>query len=555
MAAIDPNTLGIKHHPECKREKHPPLFSNEASRILRQEPLDPPTCRELLGYAWSDISKLRSLPGYFSNLIYRIQLSFDPEMAKMPLPEKVPGHCLLGSLPDLSQANDPMEYMLSLKGKKGLTEFSLGPKLFYLVNDPRIALWVLRNSPRQVDGWEDFSPGGMSNIKNSRTHRHVVLGKLTSNALKEHFNPMLETCHDLVRLWTREMNTGRSINLKEWCSRFTLAGQGKEFFGTDLFRMGDHHKEQNFKIIDAMGGIFKELSSRITFQSIGFRSRHRLEQYKKRLFNALKPIFVEFWKELQDSFNSGNLDPERIRKLKTFGVTEEILKTGISEERINSDIKNFFGLLQALYETSATAATWLLYELAIHPEIQEKLAKEIKTKLEGNPPKSAEDFPAYLKKVIEELLRLHPPILATTRKNDNPKAFGKTSARVEEKPSRYQTKPGATFIISPQLLNRQGWGDDAEEFNPERFIIKEGLDMTSKKWRRENPTRLFTFINGPQACPGQDFARMKLATLAIFLLQNFKFEVDTEKTPLSVKPTFRITAHPSHPIYVKLTPR
>jgi cytochrome P450 len=67
-------------------------------------------------------------------------------------------------------------------------------------------------------------------------------------------------------------------------------------------------------------------------------------------------------------------------------------------------------LLFAGHETTALALTWTWYLLARHPEVAERLRRDVATVLAGRVPTGA-DLPSlpYIRMVVEEAMRLYPP--------------------------------------------------------------------------------------------------------------------------------------------------
>ncbi|KAK0438987.1 cytochrome P450 [Armillaria borealis] len=136
-------------------------------------------------------------------------------------------------------------------------------------------------------------------------------------------------------------------------------------------------------------------------------------------------------------------------------------------------------------ETSSTSLSWLLYELAVHPDHQSMIRAELKQS-------NNYDSMPFLNATIKESLRLHSnvPSLIRTAPHDDvlPLSGGKTLALPK----------GQTLVCSLYLYNRLPslWGDDAEEWNPARFL--------------DNPqsvslgvyANLMSFGAGPHSCIG-----------------------------------------------------
>ncbi|KAJ3618417.1 hypothetical protein MTP99_006414 [Tenebrio molitor] len=78
-----------------------------------------------------------------------------------------------------------------------------------------------------------------------------------------------------------------------------------------------------------------------------------------------------------------------------------------------------FVFFLAGFETSSTLMTFALYELARHPDIQVKIRSEVETALTKDDGKVSYDAiqdMKYMNQVIDETVRMHPPVPAVNRK-------------------------------------------------------------------------------------------------------------------------------------------
>ncbi|KAK0438963.1 cytochrome P450 [Armillaria borealis] len=160
-------------------------------------------------------------------------------------------------------------------------------------------------------------------------------------------------------------------------------------------------------------------------------------------------------------------------------------------------------LIIAGHETSGTSLTWLLYELAVHSEHQSIIRAELKQS-------NKYDSMPFLNAVIKESLRLHPVVhsLMHTAPHDDslPLSGGKTLT----------IPKGQTLLCSAYLYNRLPclWGDDAEEWNPARFLDK-ALPVSLGVY-----ANLFALFNWSMKC-----RIMEMQTILANLILHFEFSL------------------------------
>ncbi|KAJ7135106.1 cytochrome P450 [Mycena filopes] len=183
-------------------------------------------------------------------------------------------------------------------------------------------------------------------------------------------------------------------------------------------------------------------------------------------------------------------------------------------------------------DTVTCLTTFTVYMLAEHPDVLAKLRQEILEHVGEKGRPSAEDIKGmkYLRAVLNEVLRLYPPVPLNIR----------TSVKAVVWPA---TKPGGKPIYIPPntmipygpiVMHRRKdlWGPDALEFDPERFI-----DERLHKYLVPNPFIFLPFNGGPRICLGQQFAYQEASFILIRLLQSFS---KIELAPAAQPPDSRV---------------
>ena len=162
-------------------------------------------------------------------------------------------------------------------------------------------------------------------------------------------------------------------------------------------------------------------------------------------------------------------------------------------------------LFMAGHATTASALTWTLFLLAVHPGIHRDLVDELTGVLGGAAPQ-IDRLPALplLDRVIKESLRLLPPVMW----------WSKVAARpVELGP--YPIDAGAHVVFSSYITHRRPElypGPDT--FRPDRWLTC-----------TPGPYEYLPFSAGPRTCLGAGFATMEMKLVLAQLLQQWRPEL------------------------------
>ncbi|KAJ8913637.1 hypothetical protein NQ315_007354 [Exocentrus adspersus] len=174
------------------------------------------------------------------------------------------------------------------------------------------------------------------------------------------------------------------------------------------------------------------------------------------------------------------------------------------------------------FETSSTTMTFALFELAIHPQIQDKLREEISTVLKKHQDQitydSLNDL-KYMSQVIDETLRKYAPLSYITRECVEDYKVPGEDVVVEK---------GTRVVIPVRGIHYdEEYYPDPEKFDPDRF--------TEENKRNRHQYAHIPFGEGPRICIGQRFGIMQSKVGLTCILRKFRVTLDEEKTPLPLQ--------------------
>ncbi|EHH52027.1 hypothetical protein EGM_12391 [Macaca fascicularis] len=173
------------------------------------------------------------------------------------------------------------------------------------------------------------------------------------------------------------------------------------------------------------------------------------------------------------------------------------------------------------YETTSSVLSFIIYELATHPDVQQKLQKEIDTVLPNKAPPTYDTMlqMEYLDMVVNETLRLFPVAMRLER-----------VCKKDVEINGISIPKGVVVMIPSYVLHHDPkYWTEPEKFLPERF---------SKKNKDNIDPYIYTpFGNGPRNCIGMRFALMNMKLALIRVLQNFSFK-PCKETQIPLKLSF-----------------
>jgi len=302
----------------------------------------------------------------------------------------------------------------------------------------------------------------------------------------------------------------------------TLAIVGKTLFGTETEAEAEQVREA---LSETMKGFtramlpFAEFLDRLPLR----RNRHYL-----RARNVLDSIIYRIIDERRRSGEDrGDLLSMLLRAQDEEGDGGQMTDLQLRDEAIT--------IFLAGHETTANTLTWTWYLLSEHPDIEQRLHRELDSVLADRLP-TVEDFPRlqYTEMVITEAIRLYPPAWILGRR-----------ALKDYKLGPYIVPAGAILIMSPYVMHRDPrYFPDPFRFDPDRWTPEARASRPQFSY--------FPFGGGPRRCIGEGFAMMESIMVLATLAQEWSLRRASDQ-PIALQPL--ITLRPRHGMRMVLMSR
>ncbi|KAI6668070.1 hypothetical protein NL676_036582 [Syzygium grande] len=231
----------------------------------------------------------------------------------------------------------------------------------------------------------------------------------------------------------------------------------------------------------------------------------------KEIDHKVKGLLEDILTKREKAMEEGGVDDDDLLGLLLKSNMKEIQESGHQKGMSIEDvIQEFKGFNFAGQETTSVLLTWTLILLSNYQNWQDRARAEVLQVFGNNKP----DFDGLsrlkiVSMILNEVLRLYTPGFMTMR------TVHKTT-----KLGDIQVPPGVVLLVPMILIHHDPeiWGDDAKEFNPERFA--EGVSKATK-----NKLCFFPFSWGPRTCIGQNFALLEVKVALTLILQNFSVQL------------------------------
>lgn len=409
-----------------------------------------------------------------------------PGAGGAPVPEQR-GYWLVGCLPQFQR---PLHFFRALGQQGRVVRFRLGGVDCYLINSPEGIEQVLTNPDYTRDtpafhllkralGEGLITADGADH----RRRRRMLQPAFHKKAMQQWGDVIGLAAADMLAGWQleQEIDVGRSM------IDLTFRILGRILFSQDLQRSD---LQEAFAAIEAYVNQSRIISPPPFVPTPLNRRFRRARATLDRIITR----FIEEHRRRPQDFEGDVLS--------FLLQSKDAAERGLSPGEVLWEINE---LLPAGHETSASSLMWVWYLLAQHPEVEAHLHAEVGAVLGDRPP-SLDDLPRlpYVKMILQETLRLYPPIFTVSRR----------ASRAAEV-CGYHIPQRALLFLSPWVTQRHPayWGEP-EAFRPERFASQ---DDTS--WHRG---AYFPFGSGVHRCLGEHLALIEGQLIIAAIAQRYR---------------------------------
>ena len=382
-----------------------------------------------------------------------------------------------------------------------VVKFAMGPKTLYFFNHPDHAKHVL------ADNAANYHKGiGLAEA------RRLLLGDglLTSeDEVWKHQRRIMQPAFRRDRLAgvasvvtdagealkaRLSARVGETVDVSAEMTRLTMTVLGKSLLSADL------------SPLRMLGPAFEEAQDRAMFEMVSLGAipmwlpaprNLRFRRAKGQLEDAVQVLVA-------GRAHSGGRDGTDLLSL-LAGAYEGERDTVKRWRALRDEI---ITILLAGHETTASTLSWAWYLLSQHPEAGAAMHAEAVEVLGDRTPVS-EDLARlpYTTTVIQETMRLYPPVWGLTRRSVAADEVG-----------GYQLPADADVMISPYTLHRHpGFWPEPDEFRPERFAT--AAAVTTHRYA------YIPFGAGPRVCVGSHLGMMEATLIAAMFARDFRFEL------------------------------
>lgn len=350
-----------------------------------------------------------------------------------------------------------------------------------------------------------------------KAHR-ILMPAFGPMPIRGMFDKMLDIADQMLVRWER-FGESAVIDVADQMTRLTLDTIALCAFD---YRFNSFYQNEMHPFIDAMVDGLAEAGARSRRPDIANRVMMSSSRRYADDIHLMHSVADELIAERKRDPNAAHKKDLLNRML---DVRDPQTGETLSDENIRYQMVTF---LIAGHETTSGLLSFAIYLLLKNPEVLNKARATVDRVLGEEVPRP-EHRPGlrYVEQVLMETLRLWPTA----------PAFGVRPFEDTVIGGRYKftTRDVAMVLIPALHRDRKVWGDDVEDFRPERFDPEQERKLPANAWK--------PFGNGQRACIGRPFAMQEALLVLSMILQRFDLVEDDPSYELKIKETLTLKPH------------
>ncbi|XP_012277385.1 probable cytochrome P450 6a14 [Orussus abietinus] len=367
----------------------------------------------------------------------------------------------------------------------------------------------------------------------------------TSGKMKQMFFVMTECAEELAKCLDDTAKISKVVDIKDIIIRYTMDIISSAAFGLNSNSLKDpnngfhYYGEKTFRS--------QPMRNLIVFFAPSLAYLVKLRFLEK----SISDFFIRFFSDVVKMRKEKNIIKKdflnELMQLIDRGYTDDDEGNPNKPKSSTGALTMLEGTAQAFlifvagFETSSSTVSFCMYELALHPEIQDKLCEEIDVTLKKHGSLSYDSLTemTYLQKVVSETLRKYPPVPMLNR----------ICTKDCDLPSMdLHISKGMKLIIPVVGLHYDSnIYPDPDKFDPERFSPE---NVASR-----NSFTYLPFGEGPRFCIGNRFGLMQVKVALVTMLSRYRFSVcDKTEIPITYSPGVPVQ-RPRNGIYLEIKAR
>jgi len=454
-----------------------------------------------------------------------------------------------------------------------------GPKSFMVVSDPAMVKHMLRENVFNYDKGvlgevlEDVMGKGLipADFETWKVRRRAIVPGFHKTWLNFQVSEFGRAGKVLTDELHKVVSAGKSIDMEERFGSVALDIIGKSIFN---FEFGSCEGES--PVVKAAIQSLREVEHRAQtpFQywkipgvELVVERQRDFKQNMKILNSALNSCIQQALADRKEA-DLEELEARDYTKMDNPSLLRFLVDMR-GEETSGKQLRDdMITMLIAGHETTASALTWALFELAQNEPLLKQVQAEIDTVMAGK------DFPGYeevqqmemVRLCLMESLRMYPEPPLLIRRALEEDTLPKGAAGVDTKVLR-----GMDFFISIYNMQRsEKYWPNPNKYDPERFkrAFKNpevpswaGYDPANWKGRLYPDEQAcdYAFVpfgGGPRKCVGDIFSVLEGSVVLAMVLRDFTFEFTAPtEDPSKVGTSTGATIHTKNGLWMKLKPR